>query len=81
MRYYWEHNLIKNTNKKSESGLEQIIFVPNLKLFILNNKDRYDLDLQNSFAINPNEQSGVRCIEVSSKDGTTIWRQIDGCET
>lgn len=81
MRYYWEDNLIKNTNKKSESGLERIIFVPNLKLFILNNKDKYDLDLQNSFAINPNEQSGVRCIEVSSKDGTTIWRQIDGCET
>ena len=81
MEFYWEDNLIKKTNSKSESGLERLVFVPNLKFFIYNNRDRYDFDLQGSFAINKNDQDGTRCLEVCSKDGSTIWRQIDGCET
>ena len=37
MDFYWENNLIKKTNSKSKSGLERLVFVPNLKLFIYKN--------------------------------------------
>lgn len=81
MEFYWGNNLIKKTNSKSKSGLERLVFVPNLKLFIYNNRDKYDFDFDNSFAINKNEQDATRCLEIGSKDGSILWRQIDGCET
>lgn len=90
MKYYWENSLLNETrDRRVDDGkvhIETIVFVPNLKLFIYNNKDKIEFDLdfektKTGKAIKGRDQDSIRVLHIMSKDGLTKWVQIEGIET
>ena len=86
MKFYWEDELIKDTKNSSRTKFEKLVFVPNLMMFVENNKDTIKFDTgvdskghQKLFI----KKTAGRKVYLSAESSklSTKWKQIDGIET